>query len=153
MILLDSNILLRLVKATDAAFPSVSTAVTTLLSAGEMLCIVPQNLYEFWAVATRPVVGANGLGLSIAECRAEIARFKRLFHLLRDPLNLFDEWESLVDTYQCHGRTSFDARLVAAMRPLGIARILTLNGSDFTRFPGITIIDPTAPVSPPSNTP
>jgi predicted nucleic acid-binding protein len=136
VILLDSNILLRLVKTTDPAFPAVSTAVTTLLSAGDTLCIVPQNLYEFWAVATRPAVGANGLGLSIIECRTEIARFKRLFHLLRDPLSLF--------------RTSFDARLVAAMRPLGIVKILTLNGSDFTRFPGITIIDPTAPVSPQS---
>lgn len=33
------------------------------------------------------------------------------------------------------------ARLVAAMQRHGIARLLTFNPSDFTRFPGIDVLD------------
>jgi hypothetical protein len=36
-----------------------------------------------------------------------------------------------------------DARLVAYMQAHGVAHILTLNGADFARYPGITAIAPT----------
>ena len=68
MILLDTNLLARM---TDSAHPQCSPArraVHSLLGSGERLIIVPQNLYEFWAVATRkpgpPPAGQNGLGMS-----------------------------------------------------------------------------------------
>ena len=67
MILLDTNILLRNARVTDPDFATVDTAINKLHADGEILCVVPQNIYEFWAVATRPAV-ANGLGLSIPEC-------------------------------------------------------------------------------------
>jgi hypothetical protein len=35
--------------------------------------------------------------------------------------------ELLVEAYACHGRASYDARLVAAMRTHGITRLLTFN--------------------------
>ena len=35
--------------------------------------------------------------------------------------------------YQCHGRVSFDARLVAAMTTQGLTRLLTFNTADFNR--------------------
>ncbi len=153
MILLDTNILLRYALATDPAFPAIDAALTALHARGEVLCIVPQNLYEFWAVATRPVT-ANGLGMTVLECEAQVARAKRLFRLLPDLPALLAEWEALVGTYQCHGRVSFDARLAAAMRTHGLSRLLTLNGADFARFPGITVIDPKAvAAAPPSTTP
>ncbi len=112
---------------------------------------MPQNLYEFWATATRLSV-ANGLGMSVTQCQARVARIKRVFHFLPDSLTLFDEWERLVVAHQCHGRVSYDARLVAAMRTHGITQLLTLNTSDFTRFPGLTLLDPTAgtPTIPPA---
>jgi predicted nucleic acid-binding protein len=73
-----------------------------------------------------------------------VARIKRGFRFLPDQLRLFDEWEQLVVVHLCHGRVSYDARLVAAMRTHGITRLLTLNTADFARFPGLTLIDPTA---------
>jgi hypothetical protein len=42
-----------------------------------------------------------------------------------------------------------DARLVALMQVHGITHILTLNGADFARYPGIVPIDP-ASLSPPA---
>lgn len=36
-----------------------------------------------------------------------------------------------------------DARLVAAMKVHGVARILTINVTDFSRYPGINAFAPT----------
>lgn len=156
MILLDTNILLRYARASDPDFATVDVSVNALHASGEELCVVPQNVYEFWAVATRPTA-ANGLGFSVPECQVQVARIKRLFRLLPDLPTLFSEWEALVGAHACHGRVSFDARLVASMRTHGVTRLLTFNGADFVRFPGLTVLDPAtvAPqiTPPPSTTP
>jgi predicted nucleic acid-binding protein len=155
LILLDTNILLRLASTTAPAFATVDAAINTLHTSGEVLCVVPQNIYEFWATATRPIA-SNGLGLAVPECQVEVARIKSLFRLLPDLPALFAEWEALVGAHSCLGRVAYDARLVAAMRTHGITRLLTTNGTDFTRFPGLNILDPAsfaAPAAPPSTTP
>ena len=51
-------------------------------------------------------------------------------------------WEALVVAHDCKGKVAHDARLVAAMQTHGLNEILTFNIADFTRFPGITAIDP-----------
>ena len=141
MILLDSNLLLRYARTTDPSYELVDSTINSLHDEGEVLCVVPQNFYEFWAAATRPLA-ANGLGLSVSDCVLEFTRIKKLYRFLPDQPTLFAEWEKLVEVYACRGRTSYDARLVAAMRTHGISRILTFNGSDFARFDGLTILDP-----------
>ena len=70
MILLDSNILIRLMDRRDVNYQAVRKALSVLEGRGEILVIVPQNLYEFWAVATRATgmtARANGLGLSSSQ--------------------------------------------------------------------------------------
>jgi predicted nucleic acid-binding protein len=154
LILLDTNILLRYAGAADPNFATVDVSVNTLHANGEVLCVVPQNVYEFWATATRPAA-ANGLGLTVPECRIQVARIKRLFRLLPDLPTLFGEWEVLVGAHACHGRVSYDARLVAAMRTHGVTRLLTFNGADFARFPGVAVLDPASlatPANPPPGT-
>jgi predicted nucleic acid-binding protein len=152
LILLDTNILLRYARIADPDFTTVDTSVNTLHANGEVLCVVPQNVYEFWAVATRPTA-ANGLGFSVQECQVQFARVKRLFRLLPDLPTLFSEWETLVGAYACHGRVSFDARLVASMLIHGVTRLLTFNGADFARFPGLTVLDPATVATPTPTTP
>lgn len=49
----------------------------------------------------------------------------------------------IVVQYGVSGVQVHDAQLAAAIYAHGIREILTLNGSDFTRFAGITNIDPT----------
>jgi predicted nucleic acid-binding protein len=65
MILLDTNLLTRMARSRDAQSAAARAAIQTLLKRGERLIVVPQNLYEFWAVATRssgpPPAGRNGL--------------------------------------------------------------------------------------------
>lgn len=68
MILLDTNVLSRLTDSTHPQNCAASSAVHRLFVRSEELVIVPQNLFEFWAVATRPKgappAGSNGLGMS-----------------------------------------------------------------------------------------
>jgi hypothetical protein len=112
LILLDTNIHLRYANAGDPNFATVDTAINALHANGEVLCVVPQNIYEFWATAARPAA-SNGLGLSVSECQVQVERIKRLFRLIPDQPMLFAEWEALVVSHACHGRVSYDARLVA----------------------------------------
>lgn len=147
MIQLGTNILLQWTVRTDPLHSIVRASLRGLRASGEILCIVPQNLYEFWAAATRPST-ANGLGLSIRDTKARMDRIQRVFQFLPDQTDLVFEWERLVVAYQYHGSVSYDARLVAAMRTHQLTRLLTLNTSDFARFPGLTLIDPMAGAAP-----
>ena len=72
LILLDTNILLRYACVADPALATVDAAITTLHARGEPLCVVPQNIYEFWAVATRPTdcQRARPDGRRMSSCRS-----------------------------------------------------------------------------------
>lgn len=145
MILLDTNLLIRMVRSRDPQSGLTRAAIHTLLRRGEGLIVVPQNLYEFWVVATRrpgaPPAGSNGLGMTTNQAAHWLRFFQRRFTLLADREELSGLWQALV---QAHGVTGFrahDVRLVAAMQSYGINRLLTFNISHFRGLP-ITIIDP-----------
>lgn len=143
-ILLDSNILSRLAQSTSPHHPAARFSVDFLRKKGEQLCVVPQNLFEFWSVCTRPL-GAphNGLGLTIEEAKAELSRVHLLFTLLPDTPAVCTQWERLVVQYEVKGKSAHDARLVAAMNVHGVTNLLTFNTPDFSRYPGLELIDPT----------
>ncbi len=143
IVLLDSNILIHYASPTDAAHPVVVKALTALQAVGFALRIVPQTLYEFWVVATRPTT-ARGLGLSVAECDALISALEAVFPLLDDKPGLLSEWRKLVVAHDCKGKAAHDARIVAAMNAHGVVRVMTLNTADFTRYPGLIVLDPNA---------
>jgi hypothetical protein len=46
-------------------------------SVGKHGNIIPQIIYEFWSVATRPIVASNGLGLTVTQAKEEIAASAR----------------------------------------------------------------------------
>jgi predicted nucleic acid-binding protein len=139
--LVDTNILARSASPDHHQHTLAQDAVRVLLKQGERLCIVPQVLYEFWTVATRPV-SQNGLGKSVAEARADVAHFKRLLRFYRDERAIFEQWEILCDLYNVQGKAAHDARLAAAMLRHRMDAILTFNASDFSRYADIKIITP-----------
>ncbi len=150
---LDTNVLLRSVQPAALEYPLVLSALTTLQKKGATLCITPQNLIEFWAVATRPVE-VNGLGLAPEQVEQEIDYLRRRFTLLPDSPAIFAEWLRLVKAAGTRGRQVHDARLATVMRVHGITHLLTFNGSDFTRYPGITMVHPRdVPAPPPATGP
>lgn len=56
-VLLDTNLLTRPLEPAHPHHKPAVDALAALLAAGEDVCIVPQNLYEFYVVATRPAAG------------------------------------------------------------------------------------------------
>jgi len=141
--LVDTNVLLRSAQPKHPMHKDAVAATLILKGRGERLCIIPQNLIEFWAVATRPVA-ANGLELSVADAAKELQRLKRFFTLRSDTPAIFTQWEKLVVQHRVTGKPSHDARLVAAMVAHQLTHILTFNTGDFKRFSGITAVDPTS---------
>jgi hypothetical protein len=60
-VLLDTNLLTRSAQPGHPMYQDAVEAIDALQQQGETLCIVPQNLYEFWVVATRATVQWVGL--------------------------------------------------------------------------------------------
>lgn len=141
--LVDTNVLLRSIQPLHPMHKDAVAATLNLKARGEKLCIIPQNLIEFWVVATRPV-SANGLELSVAGAAKELKRLKRFFPLRRDAPAIYTMWEKLVVQHEVMGKPSHDARLVAAMLMHKLTHILTFNTGDFKRFSSITAVDPTS---------
>jgi predicted nucleic acid-binding protein len=94
-VLLDSNVILRLFQPNHPHSPIAEAAILQLEQMRFSLCLVPQNIYEFWVVATRPV-GQNGLGLSSDDARESVDGLLRQVQLLRDERGVFGNWISLV---------------------------------------------------------
>src|SRR5207248_11532539 len=101
MILLDTNVLTRMTRSQEPQSGVARAAIQTLRRRGERLIVVPQNLYEFWAVATRPPgappTGRNGLGMSAAQAGNWLRFFRRRFTLLPDREDLSSLWQALVE--------------------------------------------------------
>jgi predicted nucleic acid-binding protein len=148
MILLDTNLLIRMTRPLDPQCGVARAAIQTLRRRSERLIVVPQNLYEFWAVATRPLgappLGGNGLGMTPAQAAQWLRFFQRHFVYLPDQAQLSQLWLSLVEAHRVTGFRAHDVRLVAAMQSYGIMRLLTFNSAHFRGLP-VTILDPASP--------
>jgi len=140
-VLADTNILVRGIHRKDPQHKEALRAIRVLRNSGDTVCIVPQNLYELWTVATRPA-SSNGLALTPQQADRVLTRIEQLLVLLRDTPAVYDEWRRLVSTHSTSGKASHDARLVAAMNVHGIDHVLTFNIDDFKRYTGITVLNP-----------
>jgi predicted nucleic acid-binding protein len=145
-VLIDTSTLLRTLQLRHPQYETATRALEILPQQGHALHIVPQNLVELWAVATRPL-SYNGLGLTISAALAELDRLKRMFLLLPETPAIYPAWEALVSQYQVSGKPTHDARLVAAMQVHGLTAVLTFNLSDFRRYSHIQAVDPAAVAS------
>ena len=140
-ILIDTNVLLRSAEPGHAHYQSRVDAIDALRRTGHELTILPQVLYEFWSVATRPIAN-NGLGLSPVETHTELETIKSLFRLLRDERGIYSIWEQLVLTNNVKGKQAHDARLAAATQRHNVSHLLTFNTADFTRYSFATAVSP-----------
>ena len=151
MILVDTNILLRLAQPGDPHRQPACDAIDLLRARdGESFAIAPQSLYEMYVVCSRPI-DVNGLGMTYQQARAEIARARSLFQLLPETAPVYATWERLIGHYTIHGKRAHDARLVAMMIEHNVPRILTFNDGDFRQFSEITTLTPFDVIGVPRN--
>ncbi len=139
-LLTDTNNLLRLSDLDDPMYSVVAGALSRLYMRGDVLVMVPQVIYEFWAVVTRPE-SSNGLGWTPEQARLEVDRLRSVFDVLPELPETFSHWLELVTIHKASGKPSHDVRLVAAMQANGLETLLTLNGGDFKRY-GIKVLHP-----------
>ena len=140
-VLIDTNILLRSVQPSQPMHTVAVRALEVLMEREEPLAIAVQNVAEFWNAATRPSVN-NGLGFTIEEAHAELARIEGFFQILTESAASYATWKTLLLDCRVSGVQVHDARLAAVMQNNGIAQIVTFNVADFTRFPGIEAVHP-----------
>src|SRR5437588_12035420 len=100
--LIDTNVLVRLAQPKNPDQREARRALRVLRRRPDFLGIIPQNLIEFWAVATRPA-SSNGLDLTPNETARQMGKLKALFTLLPDSSDIFSEWEGLVLQHQVLG--------------------------------------------------
>jgi predicted nucleic acid-binding protein len=112
-----------------------------LSESGHELCLVPQSIYEYWVVATRPLA-VNGFGMPISDVDRRIQELLLHFTLLRDERGVYSRWYDLVVSRHVQGKQAHDARLVAAMERHNVKHLLTFNRADFARFPAIVVLSP-----------
>jgi predicted nucleic acid-binding protein len=141
VIFTDTNILLRNLYPLDPQHPAAKKALATLRLRREKLCIAPQNLVEFWAVATR-TQSENGLGMNTAQAVLEVAKIRKLFYILSYTPDVLEAWERLVAARGISGKQTHDAHIVAIMQVHLVTSILTFNDRHFKRYPEIKVLNP-----------
>jgi len=90
---------------------------------------------------TRPLE-RNGFGLTVtdAECEVQVIEAGMIF--LPDNNAVYREWRRIVVQHSVVGVQVHDARLAAAMYAHRVNHILTVNVSDFSRYSGLTAVNP-----------
>lgn len=141
--LVDTNVLLRIPKLSDPNHLAVDKALAKLAIQGTALYFTHQNIAELWNTMTRPR-SRNGFGLTPRDADREVALIESGMELLPDGAAIYREWRRTVVRFGVSGVQVHDARLAAVMYTYGVLNILTLNGSDFSRFGGLTAIHPAA---------
>lgn len=140
--LVDTNVLIRFADPADPLHP-VARAAVSRARTEYRLGVAMQNLVECWNVMTRPR-NRNGFGQSIELAHQHLRWIEELFPRLEEPADVYPRWRELVVSCAVRGVQVHDARLVALMLALGIPKILTFNGPDFTRYAhlGIGVVTP-----------
>ncbi len=140
-VLVDTNVPARIAQPGHPHHAVALGAVEILRGRGDELFLVPQVLYEFWVVCTRPLE-QNGLGLPVPVVVEKHEQAKALFPILPDNDAIFPAWERLVREFDVRGKHAHDARLVAAMEIHRMDSALTFNAADFSRYARFLVMDP-----------
>ena len=140
-VLVDTNVLIFSIQQGHPRQDESIKAIETLLAAGEAVCVLVQNIAEFWNVCTRPA-DKNGLGLTPQETEKRLNDLDPILTVLHDTPTVYFQWRMLIARHSVRGIQVHDARTAAAMQVHAITRLVTCNPRDFNRYDGITTVSP-----------
>jgi predicted nucleic acid-binding protein len=141
MILVDTNVLVKLIHAGNPHQQPARGAVALLHRQSEILVACPQSLYEMYVVCTRPTAN-RGLGPTPIDAAARIEAARSQFPCEPELPSILDVWLALVKKHGVSGKQAHDARLAAYMTDHRIPAILTFNDKDFIRYSPLTVLHP-----------
>jgi predicted nucleic acid-binding protein len=140
-VLIDTNVLLSATAPARELHRAALAVLNEWPNQGRILATTMQVLREYLAVATRPTA-VNGLGLDVKDALANASVFRGRMRLLLESESGWDRLRSLVANYGCSGKQIHDANLAATALTSGVAKLVTGNASDFSRFAAeLEIID------------
>jgi len=142
VILVDSNVLVRLAAKTDPQYSLVNAAVIKLVREQQRLAYALQNVAEAWVVLTRPVTSRGGFGFTYEKAKKYRERLHCSLIFLDDQPAVYANWMNLIDQYKIVGVNAHEARLVATMQVHGVTKILTFNVNDFKRYHHLDVLTP-----------
>ena len=140
-LLIDTNVFLRFVEVDSPEFETCDKALEALRASEHTAYSCAQVLIEFWSVATRPR-DVNGLDMSPSDTEREIEDIKSVYECLPELPDMAERWQRIAAAHDVRGRQTHDARLVALMLAHNVTHLLTLNPSDFSRYPEVTPVTP-----------
>ena len=108
---------------------------------GDEILLVPQVVYELWAVLTRPIE-KNGLGWAPPRAEMAIRDILSRIVMMADLPDLPMHWLAVVSKAGVTGKHAHDWRLAVAGQLAGAAAVLTFNTVDFTGFVGLEVLEP-----------
>src|SRR5260370_37495806 len=106
-VLVDTNILLRSVQPNHSLCSQATHAVSKLIRQKDAVFFCPQNIAEFWNVATRPAE-RNGLGMKPEEALQEVGKLEKSLTLLPEVPAIYSAWEQIVATHMVQGVKRYD---------------------------------------------
>src|SRR5260370_42704508 len=142
-VLVGTNILLRSVQPNHALCSQAAHAVSKLIRQKDAVFFCPQNIAEFWNVATRPAE-RNGLGMSPEEALQEGSNIEKSLTLLPDVPAIYSAWKQIVATHKVQDVKVYYARRAAIMSVYAVESVLTFNSVDFERFSNLRAIHPSS---------
>lgn len=140
-IALDTNILIRLANEYDPAQAIAISALQAVVNAEHVPCDTPQNIVEFWSVATRRA-DQRGFGRTTGESDAKVQLFQSSLSLLPENDRIHSAWLHLVRTHAVQASKVHDTRIAAALQVHEVSHLLTWNTRDFKRFEFLTCLTP-----------
>lgn len=140
--LVDTGILLRGVDRRCPENGEIMAAFRAVRKAGDQLAIATQTVREFWNVSTRPASARGGYGRTVEQTLRWVRSFEQFFRILPETVATFERWRVLVERHGVMGVQVHDTNLVAVAETYGVTKIVTLNRSDFARYPAIQSVLP-----------
>lgn len=141
-VLIDTNILVYLTNPQSDFRTAAQEAVKQEIREGAKLYVTMQILREYAKVMTGakdPLTGK--LYSNIKTTLEAIRQFRYNMSVIGDDPQSFDKWLDVVEKYDVHGRSVFDAQIAAQMLQNSITHILT-NDERFARYNNILTIIP-----------
>lgn len=139
--LVDTNVLLRLTEVGSNQHLEAQKAIDMLLEQDITLCVLLQNVSEFWNVCTWSN-DKNGFGFTIAQADTALSKIELVFDILPDSAGVYQTWRELIVKHSVSGIKVHDAKIAAAMKAHDIQNLLTFNTKDFRRYTGVNAVEP-----------
>jgi predicted nucleic acid-binding protein len=139
-VFIDTSVLVAAAVDLHPSHGVAAAYLARIAAEGGAACISGQVCREFLVALTRAPV--EGRSFTVDEALSVLDRARESFVVLDEDELSLREFLDLVRRHDVKGKKLHDANIVATMRANAVARLATLNASDFHRFEQEIAVEP-----------